>query len=425
MKINKIILSAIISCIVGRSSAQATFTVVSNHPFAGLSPNGIYAAGANVLFGGGVYKYHIPSGTLTSIGGVDAYGVTDSGVVAGTYADPAIIVNGSPCEISGLNVSGIWQTPGVIPGITPTDPNQYSMAYDVADNGQSFCGMVWINAGHTKAFRYDPAIGYTILDDINLSARANHISGNGLVCGGWMQTTQRTPMIWTPDSVRVGAAGEVFGMNHDGSIILGADYPNGIIYDTITNTTQSFTPPAGQDNLYISSISDSGVWVGWSSIFVFPGTKTAVIKFPGQPLMNLDTYLTSLGLNVSGYALSVAWGISRNGKIIAGWGSQGGTYIGWIVNLDSTTSVSEIQAQDGFTIAPNPASNEFRVSGFKFNVEDEIIIMDAIGKIFYQSTITEPTSNLKLQTSNYPQGIYFIQIKSKQKTITKRVTVVH
>jgi uncharacterized membrane protein len=425
MKINTIIIGIVLSCLTGRLSAQVTFTVVPNKPFSGVSPNGIYAAGYDALSGTGGYKYHIPSATLTNIGGVEAFGVNDSGVVAGTYADPAIIVNGSPCEISGLNVNGIWQTPGVIPGITPTDPNQYSNAYDVADDGQTFCGMVWINAGHTKAFRYDPSTGYTILNDINLSARANHISSNGLVCGGWIQTSQRTPMIWIPDSERVGSAGEVFGMNHDGSIILGADYPNGIIYDTITSTTQTFPPPAGQDNLYISSISDSGVWVGWSSIFSFPGTKTAVIKFPGQPLTNLDTYLTSLGLNMSGYALSVAWGISRNGKIIAGWGSQGANLIGWVVNLDSTTSVNEIQQPGEFTITPNPASNGFRVSGFKFQAEDEIIITDAIGKMVYQNKITQATTGFNLSTLNFPNGVYFVQIKAKQKTITKRISIIH
>jgi|GEM_PF-4479823 len=423
MKISRIILSAIISCIVGKSSAQATFTVVNNKPFNGVSPNGIYAAGSNVLFGGGVYKYHIPSGTLTNIGGVEAWGVTDSGVVAGTYADPTIIVNGNPCEISGLNANGTWQTPGVIPGITPADPNQYSYAYDVAEDGQSFCGMVWINAGHTKAFRYDPAIGYTILDDVNLSARANHISGNGLVCGGWIQTTQRTPVIWTPDSVRVGAAGEVFGINYDGSKILGADYPNGIIYDSITNTTQSFPPPAGQDNLYITSISDSGVWVGWSSIFTFPGTKTAVIKFPGQPLMNLDTYLTNLGLNVSGYSLNVALGISRNGKIIAGWGQQGANFMGWIANLDSTTSVNEIHQEDGFTIAPNPSNGNTKINLADISGNGLLEILNAQGKNIFSEKLVSTVREFNLNTTQFCKGIYFVKITTRENSVVKKLII--
>lgn len=73
-------------------------------------------------------------------------------------------------------------------------------------------------------------------------------------------------------------------------------------------------------------------------------------------------------------------------------------------------------------LIPNPTTSSFAVWGVKFEVNDVVIITDALGKIIQQIKIAQPTSNLKLETLNYKSGVYFVNIRtSKFSTVLKLV----
>jgi hypothetical protein len=75
-----------------------------------------------------------------------------------------------------------------------------------------------------------------------------------------------------------------------------------------------------------------------------------------------------------------------------------------------------------FEVYPSPARDEITVAMFNvqcsiFNVE----IYNMLGEIIYSQHLT--TSNLKLHTSNWSDGIYLMKISSAQKTVTQKIII--
>jgi pectate lyase len=92
----------------------------------------------------------------------------------------------------------------------------------------------------------------------------------------------------------------------------------------------------------------------------------------------------------------------------------------WPLGIEESSNASK-----ALTISPNPVSSEFQISNFKFQTGDEIIFADALGKILFTKKIESPTSNVKLQTSNFSNGIYFLELKTKEGDMNKKVVVQH
>jgi predicted acyl esterase len=90
-------------------------------------------------------------------------------------------------------------------------------------------------------------------------------------------------------------------------------------------------------------------------------------------------------------------------------------------------AVNEIDAKEEFSIFPNPCREWFEVSCLRFEVNSRLILLDALGNEIYTVDLT--TSNLypdryRDETSNLPNGIYFIKIESSKGSITKRFSIV-
>lgn len=105
--------------------------------------------------------------------------------------------------------------------------------------------------------------------------------------------------------------------------------------------------------------------------------------------------------------------------------TQNGTYTMMITDIDGCTylsdpftvidvAVTDLSASS-IVIYPNPVTNAFQVSGFRFQLGDEIKICDVVGKEMYSEIITHESSNFKLQTLNFSEGVYFMEIKSGDK----------
>ena len=78
---------------------------------------------------------------------------------------------------------------------------------------------------------------------------------------------------------------------------------------------------------------------------------------------------------------------------------------------------------DQFIIYPNPADKGFNVQCSKCHVGGQLKIFDAMGKEIYKTTIT--TLNIELETLNYPNGIYFIQLSTHDKIYNKKIIISH
>ncbi len=97
-----------------------------------------------------------------------------------------------------------------------------------------------------------------------------------------------------------------------------------------------------------------------------------------------------------------------------------------IIVEDTTTGLTPTLSEgEGVTVYPNPTRNEFKVSGIKFKPGDEIVLTSVLGKEIYKNKIAHSTSNIKLQTSNLKNGVYFITIKTNNGNVVRKITVLH
>jgi hypothetical protein len=90
-----------------------------------------------------------------------------------------------------------------------------------------------------------------------------------------------------------------------------------------------------------------------------------------------------------------------------------------------TTSIAENDRVNNLALFPNPADKQFQISGINFQKDNELILRDALGKIYFTEKITSPTLNFTVQTLNFSNGIYFLEIKTKEGVLNKKVVVQH
>jgi len=88
---------------------------------------------------------------------------------------------------------------------------------------------------------------------------------------------------------------------------------------------------------------------------------------------------------------------------------------------NSTVSSSVNETQIEVSMYPNPASSELNID--INNIQDsnfEVIIFSYLGNIVYKETIknADETTNLTIDIKNFRQGIYILQIKTKDSVST-------
>jgi len=77
------------------------------------------------------------------------------------------------------------------------------------------------------------------------------------------------------------------------------------------------------------------------------------------------------------------------------------------------TDIQQNNFQNDFTVYPNPASSFFEIRNLNStNSISEISIMNALGKTVFTSGISS-VSDLLIDTRQYPKGVYFITLSTK------------
>ena len=84
---------------------------------------------------------------------------------------------------------------------------------------------------------------------------------------------------------------------------------------------------------------------------------------------------------------------------------------------NKTSSGIEESGVGSFNIYPNPFTNELNICTTQ-NHKYSVAIYNLLGEKIYTSS---PTLNLKLETLNFPQGIYFAEIITDHSTNFKRI----
>lgn len=295
--------------------------------------------------GGLVGLGDLPGGDFDSI----AYGVSYNGavVVGGSESDPLADPSHEGFRWSGGTMTGV--------GHLPNAPAS-SVALDVSADGSVVVGQAssqvsW-PAPTTEAYRWTAAGGLQGIGDLpggsfwsyahGISADGNTIVGGSKSSRGqeafkWTQSGGMVPLGDLPGG-RFASIG--YAVSADASVVVGA----GASALSTSETTEAcrwagdgtIYPlgdlPGGSFYSQAQDVSGNGsVIIGWGMSDL---GKEAFIWDAVHGIRNLRTTLISqFGLNLTGWTLLSANGISDDGRVIAGQGLHNGVQEGWVVQL--------------------------------------------------------------------------------------------
>lgn len=316
-----------------------------------VSDDGSVVVGSDLATGGFVWTL---DGT-TSIGQVAAIAASaDGSFITG---DTSGLIGNSAGRYDGA----IWTAFGSI-GATGCGSDR-SSAYDISDDGSRSVGLGWVGCS-ARGFVWSPDGGMVELPQSGpFSSRANTISGDGTVIGGWDEANSgtRRATMWR-ENVKTGAwaetfvlagqpgnlqgFGEVSGSNSDGSILVGfadasSDAASGafILRDGKTLDFIGLLPPTAQPVIggLIDTTEDGNLMVGFQREGFGGGQSfRATVWTPDAGYAELEPYLNALGANIPDeFTLAVATSISDDGRVICGWGYESAFFFqeAWVVVL--------------------------------------------------------------------------------------------
>jgi probable HAF family extracellular repeat protein len=322
----------------------------------------------------------LPGGIETFPSGVSADGTTAAGLAEAS---------------TGILRAFRWTTSTGVQDLGPTYPTVNSVSQGMNSNGSVVVGFSYGSSGQSSAFRWTSATGMQDLGLLSggSAAQANGVNADGSVVVGGASTSSNVSLSfrWTAATgmqalpVQSGfALGSVSGVSADGLVTVGYSTPSGsegyrgdrAYRYTAAGGYQNLGVLPGFDRSYVNGVSGDGNTVIGSSqllpVFFEPseiratrwtaagglqdmslagdssaGASAAsfdglrIVGFSGDRAflwtstigsVDLNTYLPTLGLDLSGWQLGIASAISPDGSIIAGGGTFNGVNAAWIVS---------------------------------------------------------------------------------------------
>ncbi len=296
----------------------------------------IYWHDANGLSVPSYEAFRWQNGIMTGLGDLPG-GDTDSGAY-GVSADGSVVV-GYGHDTNGE--SGFRWVNGVMSNLTESGAWKHSSAANgVSDDGLVVVGHVsdtdlWLNSSGNYAFRWDNGV-MTMLD-VQSSFRAQAVSGDGSTLVGWRTGSfLPTSFRWQNGIVTDLGIVAAFGLDRDGSVVVGAGENDALRWENGVATS------LGQ-GMAIDCSGDGSVVVGTSlTIADLRWGGSAFIWTPELGRRDLLDFLTTdCGLDLSGWTLYEATGVSDDGRTICGYGvgPTGGSEA-WIAHIPEPTSMA-------------------------------------------------------------------------------------
>ncbi|MBU6413632.1 MAG: PEP-CTERM sorting domain-containing protein [Planctomycetes bacterium] len=379
-------LTGIVVVLTGRAvHAAPTFTPIGDLPgggfysqLHGVSANGSLPVGDSVVGGGGFNL--ITSPCIYGDGGLVSLGLLGTSSARAVNADGTAITG--VCDFGSFDPRGtqafLW-TPstgimllGDLDGGVSVVPRSIGRA--ISANGLTIAGIGESDRG-TEAFRYDVSVGtFTPLGSLAASpfgswAYGMSADGNVIVGLSLNALGQQEPVRWTstglqamgflPGATGVTPAGAAYAASADGSVIVGQSrsVASGQGGEAFRWTADGGMQPLGdlpggafQSSAYACS-ADGNIIVGRASVqgncgpFGCGSVGQAFIWDAQNGMQNLTQILTFGGIDLTGWRLEEARGVSANGRVIVGVGvNPQGLTEGWIADLGSPECRADFNA---------------------------------------------------------------------------------
>lgn len=350
-------------CVVGRTPvmcltaacgvlALASSVSAQSITSIGLPPGGSFSGASAVSARGSAVAANVDMATgyrWTSSG------LVDIGTPRGAYATSAedISSHGSvmvgsiffsfPEETARAHrwtASGGLQDLGVLPG------GVASVGSGVSGDGNCVTGYSFDENFNTIAFRWTPGGGMVSLGTLpgGWTSEGRKVSRDGSTIIGMAGTPEGDrAFVWT-QSGGMGDLGllspddgssSAYGVSGDGTVVAGFSGANAVIWTN--GIVQEIGGLPNATNSIAYTLSDDGSVVGGYSFFGFEATATLWSQSLGT--VDLNTYLPTLGVDLTGWELDYTRDISADGTTIVGEGLFNGEPRGWVVKLNASITV--------------------------------------------------------------------------------------
>jgi probable HAF family extracellular repeat protein len=330
---------------ISSASAQSIATV-------GLPPGGSFSSATAVSAKGSAVAANVDLATGYRW---TASGLAELGTLRGAYAtsaedissDGSVIVGGVffffPEETARAHrwtASGGWQDLGVLPG------GVASVGSGVSGDGTCVTGYSFDPDFNTIAFRWTEAGGMQSLGTLHggMTSEGRKVSRDGSTIVGVSGTPEGDrAFAWTESGgmqnlglLSSGDGGSsAYAVNGDGTVVAGFSGATAVVW--INGVVQDIGMLPGATNAIAYTVSDDGSLVGGYSFFGFEATATLWSQTLGT--VDLNTYLPTLGVDLTGWELDYTRDISANGTTIVGEGVFNGEPRGWVVTLPAPLAV--------------------------------------------------------------------------------------
>lgn len=290
--------------------------------------------------------YWMPSSGVVRIGGTQGVAVSRDGR---TIIGRALDANGN--ENAAIWLGGEeWRLLGSFhPNALPCD-FLLSGSFGASDDGRVIVGLGWDGCKIAHAFRWEESTGMVDLGSTvsGRSSRANDVSGDGRIVIGWQEDPFgfRQGARWVDGRQEIfsgphGVVGEAFGVNSDGSIITGANCNPGESSAWMWRREGGITcyppprPLLPPRQTLMQSTSEDGRVVGGAQSF---GLESESLLWIAGEAHYLKDYLRERGIPdaFEGWVnTGFINAVSKDGRVLAGFGAGPRTFQGFVVILES------------------------------------------------------------------------------------------
>jgi hypothetical protein len=327
---------------------------------------------------------------------------------------------------------GIWMD---VWAVTPDGNNWYNLATTIGGvTGPAFTpdGLtcVWSEADDSSNILVD-VFGVWKLQ------RSNFVVNSGVP--SFANTTDITPAgcrwnepgNFAPDGISVLITADIGMTNAEGQDQFILNIYNGQIIN-LNNTPMvwdehGYFSPDGHKILFMSSYPYQADTNSYHTASI--KTEFMLMNADGTGLQQLTHFCDTAYYNPHpGIAAVGFW--TPDGSRIYGTSLVFPDYNYWVIDFygncgnDSITSVNELAANDGVTIYPNPAQDVLNIKTAVTLNDASVVIVNTLGQIVKQIAVTDNT-NIAIAIDDLENGVYFLEIKSKDRMITKKFIKQH
>ncbi len=305
-----------------------------------ISTDGMYVSGSQ--FGGQAgYLWTQFEGTFEITG--DVSGVTDNGLVAGTY-DTEFEFDGLEVQTAGIwdRTTQEWAFLGMNPEVPEITGTSYNSAWGISADGFTIVGLQYTEDWSAKAFKWTEENGYEMIGPDGYDSRANGVSADGSVIYGWAAPNWTwSPVIWHNEEMifmdeTQSNFGESTAASANGNYVAGYFGAYGFIWSPTEGVVQ-FENTLNAGTLSPTAVLEDGTVFGYTAegFPPTPDTRRAFVRHPNGTMETFNEFVAGRGwFDASDWTFFSVNDVTPDGnKFVGAAELPGGEWISFLVDF--------------------------------------------------------------------------------------------